>query len=107
MANDSLASGVFSQNTSRALNVTNSLEAGLFSYVLPCAHLALYNSCIDAQINNSGWVETEMLFGGYQTSGWHRDLGEYALKKYAQFLCSFVVACRSLFVSFLTASYSQ
>jgi len=69
LANDTqygLASAVFSTNINRALTIAHSVEAGTVF------------------VNNYGWLDAGLPFGGYKTSGWGRDLGEYALKNYMQ-----------------------
>ncbi|RDB20392.1 Aldehyde dehydrogenase [Hypsizygus marmoreus] len=68
-ANDTiygLACHIFSQNLSRALRVTHSLEAG------------------SAWVNCSQVAEASVPFGGYKQSGIGRELGEYALDTYTQ-----------------------
>lgn len=59
-----LASAVFSQNISRALNVAHSLRAG-----------TVWVNCYN-QLN------VQLPFGGYKQSGIGRELGEYALANY-------------------------
>ncbi|TFK61593.1 aldehyde dehydrogenase [Pluteus cervinus] len=68
-ANDTtygLAAHIFTQNISRAIRVTNALEAG--STFVNCALTS----------------ETSVPFGGYKQSGIGRELGEYALDTYTQ-----------------------
>ncbi|EKM54313.1 uncharacterized protein PHACADRAFT_210124 [Phanerochaete carnosa HHB-10118-sp] len=68
-ANDTqygLSSYVFTTNVSRAIRVSNALEAG---------------SCF---INQSAIQSPQVPFGGYKQSGHGRELGEYALEAFTQ-----------------------
>jgi acyl-CoA reductase-like NAD-dependent aldehyde dehydrogenase len=67
-ANDTdygLAAAVFSQNINRAINTAHRLHAGT------------------AWINCINQLHAQVPFGGYKQSGIGRELGEYALSKYA------------------------
>ncbi|KIK69171.1 hypothetical protein GYMLUDRAFT_35240 [Collybiopsis luxurians FD-317 M1] len=69
MANDTeygLASAVFTENVSRAIRVTNALEAGM------------------AWVNCNVTTEYNVPFGGYKQSGIGRELGSYAIQTYTQ-----------------------
>ncbi|KAF5347373.1 hypothetical protein D9758_011288 [Tetrapyrgos nigripes] len=69
MANDSLyglASGVFTENSSRAIRVAHALETGM------------------TWINSYNNSEHPVPFGGFKQSGVGTELGEYALNTYTQ-----------------------
>ncbi|KAH7876625.1 aldehyde dehydrogenase [Lentinula edodes] len=69
MANDSnygLACAVFTENVSRAIRVSNALEAGM------------------AWVNCNVTTEYNVPFGGYKQSGYGRELGAYAIDTYTQ-----------------------
>ncbi|KAE9403861.1 aldehyde dehydrogenase [Gymnopus androsaceus JB14] len=69
MANDSnygLACAIFTENVSRAIRVSNALEAG------------------QAWVNCSVTTEHNVPFGGYKQSGIGRELGAYAIDTYTQ-----------------------
>ncbi|KAK7450127.1 hypothetical protein VKT23_013009 [Stygiomarasmius scandens] len=69
MANDTsygLACGLFTDNVSRAIRVSNALEAGM------------------AWVNCYGTTEYQVPFGGNKMSGHGRELGEYALDLYTE-----------------------
>ncbi|KAJ3749502.1 aldehyde dehydrogenase [Lentinula detonsa] len=69
MANDTnygLACAVFTENVSRAVRVSNALEAGM------------------AWVNCNITTEYNVPFGGYKQSGYGRELGAYAIDTYTQ-----------------------
>ncbi|KAF9064740.1 aldehyde dehydrogenase [Rhodocollybia butyracea] len=69
MANDTeygLASAVFTESVSRAVRVSNALEAGM------------------AFVNCNVTTEYNVPFGGYKQSGYGRELGAYAIETYTQ-----------------------
>ncbi|EKM54312.1 uncharacterized protein PHACADRAFT_196743 [Phanerochaete carnosa HHB-10118-sp] len=68
-ANDTdygLSSYVFTENVSRAIRVSNAIEAG---------------SCF---INEAILMRPQVPFGGYKQSGYGKDMSEYALEAYTQ-----------------------
>ncbi|KAI9246350.1 aldehyde dehydrogenase domain-containing protein [Sporodiniella umbellata] len=64
--NYGLAAAVFTQNTARALNVSNRLQSGT------------------VWINCYNEIDCNTPFGGYRQSGFGRENGEYALDEYVQ-----------------------
>ncbi|KAJ3726862.1 aldehyde dehydrogenase [Lentinula raphanica] len=69
MANDTeygLACAVFTENASKAIRVSNALEAGM------------------AFVNCNITTEYNVPFGGYKQSGYGRELGAYAIDTYTQ-----------------------
>jgi aldehyde dehydrogenase (NAD+) len=87
-----LAAAVFSQNINRAITTAHKLKAGTCwvcpSLRVPCItqnliydHLSTFE-----QVNCINSFDVQVPFGGYKQSGIGRELGEYALAKYAIFL---------------------